>query len=120
MAENIFRLRYKKEGLKMTKETNNNETVDIGTWGRVRKKFLMEHAPKIWKDLLAQGTELEHLMITDMDAKDREAELTEALMEQEGVDEAMKARDPMEWVGAVNNIKHRAREIVYHELIYQK
>ena len=36
----------------------------------------------------------------------------------EGVTEALKAADPMEWVGRMNNIRNRAMEIVNTELIY--
>ena len=36
----------------------------------------------------------------------------------EGVTEELKAADPMAWVGAMNNIRNRAEEIVREELIY--
>ena len=32
--------------------------------------------------------------------------------------EALKAADPMKWVGLMNNCKARAEEIVMHEVIY--
>ena len=35
----------------------------------------------------------------------------------EGVTEALKRRDQMAWVGAMNNIRNRADEIVRAELI---
>jgi hypothetical protein len=40
------------------------------------------------------------------------------MAEMEGVTEALKAADPMEWVGRMNNIRNRAMEIVNTELIY--
>ena len=40
------------------------------------------------------------------------------MKEQEGVTEALKAADPMAWVGAMNNIAARVREIICTELIY--
>ena len=36
----------------------------------------------------------------------------------EGITEALKAADQMEWVRRTNNIRNRARELVESELIY--
>ena len=36
----------------------------------------------------------------------------------EGITEALKASDPMAWVGAMNNIRNRAEEIILQKLIY--
>ena len=36
----------------------------------------------------------------------------------EGVDEKLKAKDQMTWVGRMNNIRQRAEEIILAELIY--
>ena len=36
----------------------------------------------------------------------------------EGVTEGMKASDQMAWVGAVNNIRNAAEEIVLKEIVY--
>ena len=44
--------------------------------------------------------------------------LTCRLAEQEGVTEALKAADQMEWVRRMNSIRNRAEEIVLHELVY--
>lgn len=40
------------------------------------------------------------------------------MMRQEGVTEALKAADQMEWVRRMNSIHSRAEEIVLHELVY--
>ena len=44
--------------------------------------------------------------------------LTLQMKERQGVNEALKARDQMAWVGAMNNIRNAAEEIVLNELIY--
>ena len=44
--------------------------------------------------------------------------LTRQMAEHEGVTEALKARDQMAWVRAMNSIKMRAEEIVLNDLIY--
>ncbi len=36
----------------------------------------------------------------------------------EGITEELKAVDPLTWVGAMNNIRNRAEEIVLLELVY--
>jgi hypothetical protein len=36
----------------------------------------------------------------------------------EGITEGLKSRNQMAWVGAMNNIKARAEEIVYQEIVY--
>ena len=38
------------------------------------------------------------------------------LAESEGINEDMKASDPMEWTRRMNSIKNRAMEIVYREM----
>jgi hypothetical protein len=43
--------------------------------------------------------------------------LVKQLAKQEGVTEELKRRDQMAWVGAMNNIRDRANEIVYDVLI---
>lgn len=44
--------------------------------------------------------------------------LIKQMAEQEGVTEQLKAENQMEWVGRMNNIAHRAREIINSEFIY--
>ena len=40
------------------------------------------------------------------------------LKEQQGITEQLKADNMMAWVGAMNNIANRAREIIYKETLY--
>ena len=54
---------------------------------------------------------------------DRQAEkmfsrLVKRMAEREDVTEALKAQDQMAWVGRMNGIQYRAREIVNSELIF--
>ena len=41
------------------------------------------------------------------------------MQEAEGVTEALKAADQLEWVRRMNNIRNRAEEIVYNEIVYK-
>ncbi len=44
--------------------------------------------------------------------------LIQQIQEQQGVNEELKSCDQMGWVGACNNIRNAAEEIVLNELIY--
>ena len=59
-----------------------------------------------------------HLAEIDAACHERMGFLIPAMAKQEGVTEALKATDQMEWVGHMNNIRNRAEEIVLHELVY--
>ena len=64
------------------------------------------------------GTLRNHLVETDIQRKDRIDTLINELKQQENVSEDLKNTNPLAWVGAMNNIKNRAEEIVFNELIY--
>ena len=61
----------------------------------------------------------EHLNAVDDEAQERMEILVRQMMERQGITEELKARDQMEWVRAVNNIRNAAEEIVLKELIYR-
>ena len=44
--------------------------------------------------------------------------LTQQMAKREGVSEALKDSDQMEWVRRMNSIRSRAEEIVLSELVY--
>ena len=46
--------------------------------------------------------------------------IIQQMAESQGVDEELKARDPLAWVGAMNSIRNRAEEIVLLEMIYEE
>ena len=60
----------------------------------------------------------EHPNAVDDEAQERMNILVRQMMERQGITEEMKARDQMVWVGAVNNIRNAAEEIVLKELVY--
>uniref|UniRef100_UPI004057C5FD TnpV protein n=1 Tax=Agathobacter sp. TaxID=2021311 RepID=UPI004057C5FD len=64
------------------------------------------------------GELVKHLNEVDDTANQRMELLTLQMKERQGVNEALKARDQMAWVGAMNNIRNAAEEIVLSELIY--
>ena len=61
----------------------------------------------------------EHLNAVDDEAQERMDILVRQMMERQGITEELKARDQMEWVRAVNNVRNATEEIVLKELIYR-
>ena len=59
-----------------------------------------------------------HLLEIDEACEGRLELLVLQMAKHEGVTEALKADDQMEWVQRMNSIRSRAEEIVLHELIY--
>lgn len=59
-----------------------------------------------------------HLAEIDQACNERMEIIVSAMSEQEGVTEALKAADQMEWVRRINSIHNRAEEIILTELVY--
>ena len=90
---------------------------EIGVWGWRRKRFLKEHRKGAYNALLMNGMLTQHLIDTNEAALDMIDMLVKQMAKAEGVTEDLKRRDQMAWVGAMNNIRARADEIVRAELI---
>ncbi len=90
----------------------------IGKYGRMRKRYLKERHPVLYSELLLSGKLYSHLQEIDGACEKRMELLTRQMAKLEGVTEALKATDQMEWVRRMNSICSRAEEIVLHELVY--
>lgn len=90
----------------------------IGKYGRLRLNYLKEHKRGLYTELLISGTLKQHLIEIDENATDEVNELIKQIAEQENINEYLKEHHQMEWVQAMNNIKNRAEEIVFNEIIY--
>ena len=91
--------------------------VHLGKYGSLRLNYLKEHRYGIYLNLLTQGKLSRHLKEIQETAQSRMEQLVTEMMKAQNVTEEMKARDPMQWVGMVNNIRQSAEEIVRTELI---
>ena len=91
----------------------------IGKYGRMRRSYLKEHRPILYTNLLTSGTLHRHLAEIDQACNERMEIIVSAMVKQEGVTEALKAADQMEWVRRMNSIRSRAEEIVLTELVYE-
>ena len=52
-------------------------------------------------------------------ARERMDAMLPRMMEAAGVNEELKARDPMRWVGMMNTLKAQVEEVIQSELIFQ-
>ena len=91
----------------------------IGKYGRMRLRYMQEHRKGLYSVMLLNGTLQDHLAEIDEAARERIERMVRCCVEREGIDEELKARDPMEWVRRMNGIRAQAEESVLSELIYE-
>ena len=91
----------------------------IGKYGRMRKRYLQEHRPILFSNLILSGKLYQHLAEIDRTCENRLELIIRQIKVQEGVTEKLKADDQMEWIRRMNSIQKRAEEIVLSELVYE-
>ena len=90
----------------------------IGKYGRMRRAYLKEYRPALYSTLLLTEKLFPHLAEIDAVCKNRLEIIEAEMMCREGVTEALKAADQLEWVRRMNSIRNRAEEIIKTELIF--
>ena len=89
-----------------------------GRWGRLHKTYLKAQHPVRYNQLLLSGELSGYLAKLDKQAEEQLALTVQQMQESEGVTEALKAADQLEWVRRMNSIRNRAEEIIKSELIF--
>lgn len=89
-----------------------------GRWGRLHKRYLKEHHPIQYNQLLLSGELGSYLAKLDKQTEEQLALTVRQMQEAEGVTEALKAADQLEWVRRMNSIRNRAEKIIQKELIF--
>ena len=114
------KLIYRKAGNYYIPDLTLEEQPDtpISKYGRMRQRYLKEHRPVLYNDLLLQGKLYDHLLEVDRAANARMEVLMPQLMQAVGVTEELKAADQMKWVGLMNTLKAQVEEIIQNELIF--
>ena len=95
----------------------DDKVYNIGKYGRLHAKFIKENRPCFYSMKMLNGTWLAYLEEIDSAAKEMVDKLVKDMAVKQGITEELKAKDQMAWVGAMNNIKHSAEEIVLREFI---
>ena len=90
----------------------------LGKYGRMRKAYLKEHRPILYNQLLMTEKLYSHLLEIDETANSRLEQMMPRLAESAGATEALKASDPMKWVGLMNNCKEQAEEMILKEIVF--
>ena len=94
------------------------EEVKFSKYGRARLRFLKENKKVEYTEMLINGTLDNHIKEIQTIAEKRLNSIINQLAKQEKITEKLKENNQIEWIKAMNNIKNRAEEIVYKEIIY--
>lgn len=94
------------------------EERQIGVWAQRRLCYLKQHHKILYYNLLTSGKLHSHIADVEEKAQTLFLRLVKQYAEREGVTEQLKAENPMEWVQKMNNIRNRAAETVYADLIF--
>ena len=113
-------LQYRMNGHYLLPDLSLSETAEmpLGKYGRMRKTYLKEHRPVLFTNLLLSEKLYPHLREIDEAAQNRLETMIPKLMEAAGISEKLKAENPMQWVGLMNNCKAQAEETILSELVY--
>ena len=90
------------------------EEMPLGKYVRMRQTFLQERHKGRYTSMLLTGRLEAH-----QQAQEQIDRIVADLKKQNHVDEAMKARDQMGWVQAVNSFTAQAEEMVLNEIVYK-
>lgn len=88
----------------------------LGIWAELRKNYLLEEKPEDYAEIVEEKMLIEYLVAIEEHYSKKFDELVEKQMEREGIDEELKIKNPLEWIGLVNNIRSCVKEILIEEI----
>ncbi len=100
------------------KDIKDEVPIHLGKYGYLRADYLKSYHKVKADEMMSNGTWWSHLIDVDTRAYSQIEEIVGIFMEVEGVTEEVKAKDPMMWLGLVNNLTQAAEEIILPQLIY--
>jgi hypothetical protein len=100
--------------LSIPKDTN----FIIGRYGKAHLRYIKQYNKPFYMDLLLDGKLNNYLHSIDERCNTLLESIITKLAKEENVTEDLKASQQLEWVARMNNIKNRAEEFVYNEIIY--
>ena len=111
---------YRKEGeyLIPNLALPNEDDYEIGKYGHMRLAYLKGHRKILYTNYVTEGALSKHLSEINQACNARMENLVPAMAKQEGVSEALKAADQMEWVRRMNGVRNRAEEIILREVVF--
>ncbi|MBQ6336611.1 MAG: TnpV protein [Ruminococcus sp.] len=90
----------------------------IGIWGKRHLRYIKQHHPIRYTNLLTSCEIIAYLANVDEEATEMFDRLVKQLAEKESVTEQLKAENQILWIQRMNSIRNRVIEIVNNELIY--
>jgi len=96
----------------------DEEQVEIGIWGQRHLDYIKHHRKGFYIALVLDCKLNRYLADIHKQAEEMFDTLISQYKSSEGITEQLKADDQLEWVCRMNNIRQRANEIIYKELIY--
>ena len=90
----------------------------LGKYGLMRLRYLKEHRPIVWAELVMEGKLYAHLLEIEDAANALLENMMPDMAKTAGATEELKACDPMRWVGLMNCCKAQVEEIIFAELIF--
>ena len=90
----------------------------IGKWGWLRDDYLLNNRRPCRTALKMSGELPTHLADVEQQAEELFSQTVKQLAEKDGITEALKAANQMEWVCRMESVVNRAEEIVLNEVIY--
>ena len=98
--------------------TKEQKEIHLGVWANRHRQYLKQSHKVRYYNLLTSEKLYDYFADIEEQADNMFSRLVKQIAEVEGVTEALKADESMEWVGRMNNIRNRAMEVVNTELIY--
>ncbi len=94
------------------------EKIILNKYGRARLRFLKENRKAEYSIMFMDGALNKHIKEIQNMTEERLSFIINKMVKQENITEELKQNNQIEWVRSMNNIKNRAEEIIYNEIIY--
>ena len=113
-------INYHKEGDYLIPDwaLKNQENVVLGKYGRARLKYIKENKRGLYTELMMNGALSSYLRGVDERCNHIVNITVREMAKENNVNEELKRKDQLQWVGLMNNFKNAAEEIVFNEIIY--
>ena len=92
------------------------DQVDVGKYGRMRRRYLREHRQAMYSSMFVEGTLTQHLFEINDSAQAKVDLTVKRLLKQHPAPD--RDTDFLAYVGHINNLTAMAEEVVLHDLIY--
>ena len=119
-VERMNEITYSKQGDYLIPDLTlpTEPELPLGRYAMLHRSYLEQHKRVTYLNLLTSGRLNAHLHKVEQTALQRLELLTKQLSAEQGVTEELKEKDPMQWIGLINNIRSQAEEVILSELIY--